>query len=119
MISTHQDAAQSRRGGTGLLGVINRVLYGLIGLALLTVGALSIVPEIQRHQAEKKEVSRLQSEVSSRHTILAKLEKELRFLKTEPGYVELLARDRLDQMRENETIFRLEDPAGTSPPVRR
>lgn len=119
MTPAHQDSAQSRRGGTGLLGVINRVLYGLITLALLTVGALSIIPEIQRHREEKKEVSRLQSDLSNRQATLAKLEKELRFLKTEPGYVELLARDRLDQMRENETIFRLDDAAGKAATVHR
>jgi cell division protein FtsB len=32
-------------------------------------------------------------------------------LKTDPGYLEMIARDRLDLMKEGETVFRLEPPA--------
>ncbi len=40
--------------------------------------------------------------------LLARQTKEVTLLKTDPTYLETIARDRLDLMKEGETIFRLE-----------
>ena len=37
----------------------------------------------------------------------------MNLLKTDPGYLETIARDRLDLMKEGETVFRIEQPRGT------
>ena len=42
--------------------------------------------------------------------LLARQTREVNLLKTDPGYLETIARDRLDLMKEGETIFRLEQP---------
>ena len=40
--------------------------------------------------------------------MLARQTREVNLLKTDPTYLETMARDRLDLMKEGETIFRLE-----------
>ena len=40
--------------------------------------------------------------------LLARQTREVNLLKTDPTYLETMARDRLDLMKEGETIFRLE-----------
>ncbi|MEY2504477.1 MAG: Septum formation initiator, partial [Verrucomicrobiota bacterium] len=42
--------------------------------------------------------------------LLARQTREVNLLKTDPTYLETIARDRLDLMKEGETIFRLEQP---------
>jgi cell division protein FtsB len=42
--------------------------------------------------------------------LLARQTREVNLLKTDAGYLEMIARDRLDLMKEGETIFRLEQP---------
>ena len=54
------------------------------------------------------EIENLQGQVNDQKMLLARATREVNLLKTDPGYLETLARDRLDLMREGETIFRLE-----------
>jgi cell division protein FtsB len=49
--------------------------------------------------------------VNEQKTLLARQTREVNLLKTDPVYLETIARDRLDLMKEGETIFRLEPPA--------
>jgi len=49
--------------------------------------------------------------VNEQKVLLARQTREVNLLKTDPVYLETIARDRLDLMKEGETIFRLEPPA--------
>jgi cell division protein FtsB len=49
--------------------------------------------------------------------LLARATREVNWLKTDPTYLETIARDRLDLMKEGETVFRLE-PAHPEAPAR-
>ena len=46
--------------------------------------------------------------MNEQKTLLARQTREVTLLKTDPTYLETIARDRLDLMKEGETIFRLE-----------
>jgi cell division protein FtsB len=43
--------------------------------------------------------------------LLAKQTREVNLLKTDPVYLETIARDRLDLMKDGETVFRIESAA--------
>jgi len=43
--------------------------------------------------------------------LLSRQTREVNLLKTDPAYLETIARDRLDLMKDGETIFRIESAA--------
>src|SRR5205814_9559335 len=56
----------------------------------------------------RTEIDNLQQQVNEQQTLLARQTREVTLLKTDVSYLETIARDRLDLMKEGETIFRLE-----------
>ncbi|HEY2125004.1 MAG TPA: septum formation initiator family protein, partial [Chthoniobacterales bacterium] len=56
----------------------------------------------------RAEIDRLQAQVGEQKGLLSRQTREIDLLKTDPTYLETIARDRLDLMKEGETIFRLE-----------
>src|SRR5439155_27232138 len=54
------------------------------------------------------EIDNLQVQVNEQQTLLSRQTREVNMLKTDVTYLETIARDRLDRMKEGETIFRLE-----------
>ncbi len=92
---------------------------GLIIVVVIVLGILAFIPEIQKHRAEQAEVRRLENEISNQKAIQRRQTQEMELLRSDPEYVELMARDKMDLMKEGETIFRL-DTTGTvtsTPPV--
>jgi cell division protein FtsB len=65
----------------------------------------------------RTEIDNLQQQVTEQQTLLAKQTREVNLLKTDVSYLETIARDRLDLMKEGETIFRLEAARGKPKPV--
>jgi cell division protein FtsB len=57
----------------------------------------------------------LQQQVNEQQNLLAHQTREVNLLKTDSTYLETVARDRLDLMKEGETIFRLESPRAAKP----
>lgn len=55
-------------------------------------------------------VEELTAEIHKARMILARHQREEHLLKHDPEYVGLIARDRLDLMKEGETIYRLDAP---------
>ena len=101
---------------SGIVGALNRALRVLVVLAALAISGLFFVPEIQRHREERAEIRRLESEIQLQELVLAERTRELQLLRTDPAYVEVLARDKLDLMKEGETIFRI-DAGGPATPA--
>jgi cell division protein FtsB len=56
----------------------------------------------------RAEIDDLQAHVNEQKSLLARQTREVNLLKTDVTYLETIARDRLDLMKEGETIFRLE-----------
>ena len=87
---------------------LNRVLRGLLAIAALLVIVSLFLPQQKKLTQSRGEIETLQTQVTEQKMLLARQTREVNLLKTDPGYLETIARDRLDLMKEGETIFRLE-----------
>ena len=90
---------------------LNRILRALLAVAFILVVVSLFLPQHKKLTQSRSEIETLQAQVADQKVLLARQTREVNLLKTDPGYLELIARDRLDLMKEGETIFRLEQPA--------
>ncbi len=98
----------NQRKPEGVWHFLNRLLILLIVLAFITGIICAFLPmlRLQRDQIDRDE--NLKKELDAQKAILALRTRQVSLLKNDPGYVETLTRDRLDMMKPDETIFRLE-----------
>jgi cell division protein FtsB len=89
---------------------LNRVLRGLLAVAFILVVVSLFLPQHKKLTQSRSEIEALQLQVSDQKMLLARQTREVNLLKTDAGYLEMIARDRLDLMKEGETIFRSEQP---------
>ncbi|HKP94013.1 MAG TPA: septum formation initiator family protein [Chthoniobacterales bacterium] len=89
---------------------LNRILRVLLLVAIVLVILSLFVPPYKKLAQSRNEIENLQGQVSDQKILLARQNREVNLLKTDPTYLETIARDRLDLMKEGETIFRLEPP---------
>ena len=87
---------------------LNSLLKVLLALALWLVGMSLFVPPYKKLSAARADADNLQAQVADQKILLAKQTREVSWLKNDPTYLEAIARDRLDLMKEGETVFRLE-----------
>ncbi len=87
---------------------LNRILRVLLVLAVWLVIVSLFVPPYKRLMQSRAEIDNLQVQVDEQQTLLSRQTREVNMLKTDVTYLETIARDRLDLMKEGETIFRLE-----------
>ena len=87
---------------------LNSILRVLLALVLALVIVSLFLPQSKKLAQSRAEIDRLQGEVTEQKILLARQTREVNLLKTDPTYLETMARDRLDLMKEGETIFRLE-----------
>ena len=66
------------------------------------------VPPYQKLKIGHNEIDKLQEQRDQQQALLAKQTREVNLLKTDPVYLETIARDRLDLMKDGETVFRVE-----------
>ena len=94
---------------------LNSVLRVLLGLAVVLVIVSLFLPLYKKRVQSQNEIDNLQSQVNEQKSMLARQTREVNLLTRDPVYLETIARDRLDLMKDGETIFRLESP----PPVKK
>jgi cell division protein FtsB len=94
---------------------LNRILRVLLVLAIWLVIVSLFVPPYKKLMQSRAEIDALQQQVDEQQSLLSRQNREVNLLKTDATYLETIARDRLDLMKEGETIFRLE-PAPTAKP---
>lgn len=87
---------------------LNRVLRILLGIAAWLVIISLFVPPYKKLNQSRGEIDALLAQVTDQKTLLARQTREINLLKTDPTYLETIARDRLDLMKDGETVFRLE-----------
>lgn len=90
---------------------LNSVLRVLLALAVWLVIMSLFVPPYKKLTAARADIDNLQSQVNDQKILLAKQTRQVNWLKNDPTYLEAIARDHLDLMKEGETVFRLEAPA--------
>ncbi|MGA3171899.1 MAG: septum formation initiator family protein [Chthoniobacteraceae bacterium] len=91
---------------------MNRLLVALIAFTVVTLIACAFVPELKNAQEQSDRVDRLQAQIGKERDLLAEHTRQVELLQSDPEYIETIARDRLDMMKEGETIYRI-DPAPT------
>ena len=87
---------------------LNRILLVLLIIAIWLAIVSLFVPPYKKLMQSRTEIDNLQQQVNEQQSLLARQTHEVTLLKTDVGYLETIARDRLDVMKEGETIFRLE-----------
>ena len=87
---------------------LNRILLVLLVIAIWLVIVSLFVPPYKKLMRSRAEIDNLQQQVSEQQNLLARQTREVNVLKTDVTYLETIARDRLDLMKDGETIFRLE-----------
>jgi cell division protein FtsB len=87
---------------------LNRIL-GVLLIVAAWLGMISLfVPPYKRLMQSRDEIDNLQAQVNQQRFLLGRQQREISLLQTDPAYLETIARDRLDLMKEGEVIFRLE-----------
>ena len=92
---------------------MNHILRVLLFLAVWLLIISFFLPPYKRLNQSRAEIEQLQSQLNQEKMLLARNTKEITLLKSDPTYLETIARDKLDLMKEGETVFRLEQRNGT------
>jgi cell division protein FtsB len=87
---------------------LNRVLCILLFIALWLVIINLFAPPYKKLRQSEAEIDSLEGQANEQKALLARQMHEVTLLQTDVTYLETIARDRLDLMKEGETIFRLE-----------
>jgi cell division protein DivIC len=95
--------------------LLNRVLHILVIVAVLILLICWFLPLIKERQKQQSAVQALKESVARERALYNKQSKKLALLQSDPNYLELLARDKLDLMKPGETIFRMEPSEGEKP----
>lgn len=89
---------------------LNSVLRVLLAVAVVLVIVSLFLPPYKKLGQGRTEIENLQSQVNDQKMLLARQTREVNLLKTDPAYLETVARDKLDLMKDGETVFRIEPP---------
>ncbi|MEP7015236.1 MAG: septum formation initiator family protein [Verrucomicrobiota bacterium] len=87
---------------------LNRVLVVLLFVAVWLGGVSLFLPPYKKLTQGRTELDNLQAQVNERKILLTHQTREVNLLKNDSAYLETIARDKLDLMKEGEVIFRLE-----------
>jgi cell division protein FtsB len=80
-------------------------LIVFLGIVLIVC---AFVPELKKQREQTARLDQLKADIDRQKALLVRRTREVELLKNDPGYVETLARDRLDLMKDGETIYRIE-----------
>lgn len=104
-----------KRRETDFWKAVNQFLVFLIAISGVVAMGVMFVPELRRIDEMEKAYVALEGEREAEELRLRQQQREENWLKTDPEYVELLARERLGMMKEGETVFRLDADAPPMP----
>lgn len=89
------------------LPLATRVVIGLIVVSTLLTVSLAFYPEWTRLSDMRRDLVRKKDRLAELQKKVKNREEEILLLRTDPAYLEIFAREKLDLMKEGETIFRL------------
>lgn len=96
-----------RRSQSDFLPAAMRIVWVLIIASALLTAGFTFYPEWIRLNEMKLHLAKQKAELDGLQKLSHAREQEVHFLQTDREYLEMIARDRLDMMKEGETIFRL------------
>ena len=92
----------------GIWHSLNRLLFTLIVLTVAALVGYRFLPEVSKRREQQARVEQLKIEVEKERQLLVLNTRKKELLNYDAEYLGLVARDRLDLMKEGETIYRLE-----------
>ena len=96
--------------------VLSRWAWLVVFCLLAVLAFLWILPEQRKRQGLENEVTHLQNQIRQQEASLEDLREELRLIREDPGYFEMIARDKLRLGKPGEYIIRLTRDEGENPP---
>jgi cell division protein FtsB len=108
--------AETRRtSDPSFWNALNRVLLTLVIVSGIASLVLWFYPEVARRDQMAHNLLREREELTAQQTLRKQREREVYLLENDKEYIETIARDKLDMMKEGETIFRLDPSKGFAP----
>ncbi len=109
-MSAAQSHFQTTTPNGGIWHSLNRLLIVLILTGIAGVAVVRFNPELTKRRAQQAILDQLKVEVEAARQEFQRNTREEKMLAHDPEYLGVIARDRLDLMREGEMIYRLEAP---------
>lgn len=107
-----RQSSSRQKQQTSFLPLANRFLILAIICGMLALILMTFYPEWKRLAQMRQALEKDRNELMRLQKLTIRREKELYLLQHNKEYLELIARDRLDLMKPNETIFRFGTPRG-------
>jgi cell division protein FtsB len=92
----------------GIWHSLNKIVLVLIALSISVPIGYAFLPEVSKRAELRERVEQLKGELEREKMQLVRFEREEMLLRNSPEYAGLIARDKLDLMKEGETIYRLD-----------
>lgn len=92
----------------GVWHSLNRLMIALIAFAVVTLIVCAFLPELKLQREQNGRLDQLRADITRQKNLIAQRTREVDLLKNDPTYMETIARDRLDLMKEGETVFRFD-----------
>ena len=89
---------------------LNRLLWALLILAVVALIIGAFLPELEKQRNERDQLDKLQHSIDAQKALLTHHQHEVGWLQNVPEYLEIYARDKLDKMKDGETILRTDPP---------
>jgi len=87
---------------------LNRALASAIVLLVVATLAIRYLPETSKRDEIQSDIQGLEARVAEKRALLKRHERQERLLRTNPEYLSMVARDKLDLMQDGETLFRFD-----------
>ena len=111
--------AEARRtSDPSFWNALNRVLLILVFVGGIAGIVLWFYPEVARRNQMARNLLEDKEELIAQQSLRKQREREVYLLENDKEYIETIARDKLDMMKEGETIFRL-DPTKVPKPAQK
>jgi cell division protein FtsB len=94
----------------GIWQSLNRVVFTLICLGISVPIAYSFLPEVAHRRQQMQRIEALKQDIERQKMLLTRYDRDEMLLKRDPEYISVIARDKLELMKDGETIYRLDDP---------
>jgi cell division protein FtsB len=109
-------AAEARRtSDPSFWNALNRVLLTLVIVGGVASLVLWFYPELVRRDHMARNLLQEREQLLVEQNLRKHREREVYLLENDKEYIETIARDKLDMMKEGETIFRLDPSKGITP----
>ncbi len=89
---------------------LNRWLWALLILTVVAIVIGTFLPELQKQRTERAQRDRLHRLIEEQRTLHTRYTREIGWLQNDPEYLGIVARDKLNLMKEGEAILLVEPP---------